>query len=217
MNDKTALQLEDIEKETRAFECPCYNAKLQFRARISIASVGLAPTPEQFAKERGTEVRIGAEKQKKLNLLAEHAEILNVAKELGVLTAFNNAIDATSGSKPLDRDVYFLKWLNTSKKQNTPAFALRQCLPPDDAKGDLSLFGFQDISAILADGAFKMFIPRQLVKGEVIETLEVTSNGVQPQKRMDLTYWVRTKYGYIEKSKEFSDELRKHSIGAFQL
>ena len=219
IEEKTTLELEAIEKETRKFTCPCCQTELQFRTRINITSVGLASTREEIAERDGREVAIGKKEIARNQLLNQHEAVLTTAKKCGVFDAFNRALDVTPYNTPTDRDKYFIQWLKNASKQKAPQYAIRQCLEAQDiaAQGDLELFGTQNVSVILSDGEFKVFVPKKLISGEVIETLTFENGGIKAKRQTDLQTWIRTKYGYVAKSKEFSNELRKHSIGGLQV
>lgn len=210
---KTELQLAAIEKETRSFECPCCNAKLQFRTRVHITSVQTATTPEESAARDGREVSL---KQKE-TISESQKSVIETAKQNGTFKAFVAALEAGATHVPINKEAYFVKWLSKTARQKTPAFALRQCLEERDleAAGELELWGFQYVSAVMVDDEFKVFIPQQLIKGDVIEKLEATPKGLKVKQTINLPIWIRTRFGYVEKSGGFSDELRKHSIGAF--
>lgn len=217
--EKTPQQIEDIERQTRMFTCPCCKAELQFRTRIHITSVGLADTREEVAERDGVEVVISAPEKRRLERVDNNQELLDAAKAMGVLDAFNKAVDAHGKSLPTNRESYFVKWMENADRQNVPQFALRQCLPEKDRSGDLELWGWQNVSVVLSDGEFKCFLPRAFVNGKSISALAINGSGlgVGVKKTLDLAYWVRTRFGYVEKSGEFANEMRKHSIGGFSL
>jgi hypothetical protein len=215
--EKTPQQIEEIEKETRAFTCPNCNTQLQFRTRIQIVSIGEPLSAIEVDKRDG---RPTSEKALARNKLVEaNQNLLDAAEKCGVFSAFWQAVETAANHIPSHRKEYFLKWLERAGKQKTPEYGLRRHLKNYEAEvnGELELWGFQDVSAILCDKQFKLFIPTKLVKGEKIEKLKFSPKGITTNKQMDLTVWIRTKYGYIAKSKVFTDELRKHSIGAFQI
>ena len=211
---KSLLQLEAIEKETRAFDCPCCGAHLQFRARVHIASVSTAMTPEEGAERNGVEIAL----KKKDRISDGEKSVIEKAKENGVFSAFNAALEAAAINLPNNRESYFVKWLSQTAKQKAPAFALRQCLEEKDleAGGDLELWGFQSVSAIMVNDEFKVFIPVQLVKGDTIEKIEATAQGLAVKQTVNLPIWIRTRFGYVEKSSAFSKELKNILSAAFK-
>ena len=152
-------------------------------------------------------------------LMEDNAEFLAAAKSLGVFDAFHQAVDAAAltvaGGAPNDKDKYFLQWMKKASKQNAPAFALKQCLNGGGSSGHLEMWGWQNVSVILQDGMFRVFIPRPLVHGQDIKELAMEGGGIVTKRTIALPQWVRTKYGYVEKSGEFANEMRKHSIGGF--
>lgn len=218
--DKTPSQIEAIEKETRAFECPCCKTQLQFRTRVQLTSVGIASTAAECSTRDGVPLLIGQDALKRQKLMEDNAEFLSISKSLGVFDAFHQAVDTAalnvSGGPPNDKDKYFLQWMTKAAKQNAPAFALKQCLG-NGSSGALEMWGWQNVSVILQDGLFRVFLPRQLVHGEDIKELAFKNGEIQTKRTMALPQWVRTKYGYVERSGEFANELRKHSIGAFAI
>ncbi|HEY8560470.1 MAG TPA: hypothetical protein VIL74_08840 [Pyrinomonadaceae bacterium] len=215
----TPEQIEAIEKETRGFYCPCCNTKLQFRARVQLTSVGIADTREEVAERDNVPVQINGADRKRIEKVERNRDFLRFAKETGVLDAFEQAVDAASMFKPKNLEAFFVNWLETAVKVKTPQFALRQCLLSKDlsAGGELELWRSGAIGAILQNGNFKVFIPNDLLKGGTVESLATADGGITKQERTNLQVWVRTRFGYIEKSSEFSRELRKHSIGGFQV
>lgn len=216
MSGKTAMQLEEIEKETRAFVCPVCSTHLQFRVRVNVSSVGLASTTEEIAARDGVPVLEGAEARRKRELVENNQEFLASAKALGVFDAFNTALDAQGKHLPNHRDSYFIKWLENATRLRVPQFGIRQCLPEDDRAGDLELWGYARVAAVIADGEFRAFVPRDLIDGGQVASLTAGTNGITVKKQIDLPMWVRTRFGYVERPGEFAAELRKHSIGAFQ-
>jgi hypothetical protein len=216
---RTPLQLEIVEKETRGFTCPHCNTHLQFRVNVAVVGVQETLTREEGAVRDESPLKVSKQTLEKYALNGKYDGFLDTAKNLGVFDAFNQALEATPHSIPKDRELYFLKWFEKASRIKTHSYALRQCLQEKDliAVGDLELWGFQNVCAVLADGVFKVFLPTELTNGKAIEKLVPTEKGFQLQKQTDLTIWVRTRFGYIERSGEFCNELRKHSIGSFQL
>jgi len=216
----TPLQLEAIEKETRSFVCPMCDAHLQFRLAIKVNGVQPTLSGDEMAARDGRDPLRNSANLAKQQLAQENIEFLKVSKELGIFDAFNQAVETAQiglpGDAPVNREGYFLKWFQRASKQNAPSFALKQCLNGSSG-GNLTLWGFQNVSAILQDGLFRMFIPRQLLHGNDLKELVMEKGEIVTKRAVDLTYWVRTKYGYVEKSGEFANELRKHSIGAFSV
>lgn len=216
--EKTPQQMKEIEKETRAFICPCCEAQLQFRVRVHVASVGPALTPAENAKRDGRPLLLSQETLARQKLLDEYADFLAVSKSLGVFDAFNQAVDTASlnvsGGPPNDREKYFLQWMKKAAKQNAPALALKQCLN-GSASGQIEMWGWMNVSVIMQDGMFRVFIPRPLVHGDDIKELAFEGGEIITKKSMALPQWIKTKYGYVERGGEFANELRKHSVGAF--
>lgn len=217
---KTEKQLAAIEKETREFTCPCCDTRLQFRVAVNVKSVGIALTPQEAADRDDRPLAVGQETLQRQKLVEDNAEFLAASKRLGVFDAFHQAVDtaslSVSGGPPKDKDKYFIQWMKKAAKQNAPQFALRQCLN-GAAGGNLELWGWMNVSAILQDGLFRVFIPRKLINGEDIKELALENGGIVTKRTVALPTWVRTKYGYVERSSEFANELRKNSIGGFAL
>lgn len=215
---RTPLQVELVEKETRSFVCPHCSTQLQFRVNVAVVGVQ-ALSSDGKATRSDNPMKVSKRTLEKHALIEKYDGFLDTAKKLGVYDAFIQALEATPHTIPNDRELYFMKWFEKASRMKTPPYALRQCLQKEDliVVGDLQLWGFQNVCAVLADGVFKVFIPTEFANGKAIEKLVSNVSGIQLQKQTDLNIWVRTRFGYIERSGEFSNELRKHSIGSFQL
>lgn len=193
----------------RIIECPSCGTTLKCYVVANVT--GAVKADEEFVSQ------VSQDKLAKQRILEAGADLLAVAKELGVFDSFNQALDALEEHKPKDREFYFLKWITKAQRKHAPQMALAQCLPNGAKLGRLEAWGWQYVMAIRQAGEIKMFLPTQLLHGDPIEKLEITKNGIKPVKSLTWQDWVKTKHGYVEKSSEFAAELRKRSFGDFAL
>lgn len=206
--DLTPIQLEAIEKETRAFRCPACDAHLQFRARLLIIGVQEPLSPEEVSIKDGLT---------KLSEKPKPNELVVQAKRDGIFSAFaKTAQVAMCNNMPQDLERYFVTWLTRATKIRSPQFAIRLCLPEDERSGDLELWAFNTMAGVVKDGYLRTFLPYQLVQGrEVPGTLKPSGNGIQRvPTEMTLTRWIKTRNGYVTGYMLFN-ELRGKAAGAF--
>lgn len=210
MNEKTPLQIEEIEKETRAFECPNCHMHWQFRVRVNVTGVGRTLTGEEFAARENNQPIAP-------RFTSGAQQILDEAEATGILPAFKSVF--TSGANanqiPNDLEAYFLTWLTKAQRKPAPQFGIRLCLPKEDRVGNLELYTFQQVTAVLSDGFFRAFLPTPLVKGETIKPLVRTNGMLHSGDTVNLEMWVRTKYGYVSHRGALFAEMQRKCVGEF--
>jgi hypothetical protein len=107
-------------------------------------------------------------------------------------------------------------WVNRSQKVKTPQFAIRPCLDPSEREGDLELYAFQNIAAVVRDGYVLSFLPYQFVKGQSIAaTLSANGNGLQKTEHLTLPQWIKTRNGYVVGKGALFQELKGKAAGNF--
>lgn len=218
LKNEQQVDIEELYQQSPSFNCPCCQAKLSFKTRVKVSSVGVVLDSGETLEVFDEKEKIGKKRQRRLERIEANKDLLNAAKSSGILKAFRKALECEPNT-PTDINSYFIKWLEHLQKQKAPQFALRKTLQDANisASGDLSLWGFQNVSVITSDGDFRLLVPRTLVNGEDIETLNINGNKLQQQKTMTLDLWIRTKNGYVKPNSSFSKELRKRSFGDFQV
>jgi hypothetical protein len=196
--------LEPSEGSAKTFQCPCCNARIQFKTSTRIVAVeAVLPSGESV------------EQKPKVNpkFTDEEAAIIERARESGILKNFADALSQTS-NVPKDAEKYFLTFLKLAQRKDYPQFGLRMALPKGDGGGKLEAWVCQEITLITSDGYFKQFIPTKLVRGETLESL--SANGGIQKKQMTLDMWVRTGFGYVKGKGLLFKELRSaRSHGGF--
>lgn len=213
MSDElTPLKIEAIEKETKAFDCPSCGAHLQFLVRVSVMGVHEAETPQVRPGERLPPPKPAPVPKRKTVYPATEA-----AKDAGIFEAFITTLKtATPHNVPADLERYFSVWLSRAEKVKTPQFAIRPCLEASEREGDLELYAFQNLAAVIRDGYLHSFLPYQFVKGkEIGATLSANGNGIQKKENVTLPEWIKTRNGYVLGRGALFQELRGKAAGAF--
>lgn len=209
-DELTPLKIEAIEKETRTFGCPSCGAHLQFLVRVKVMGVHEAETPQVRPGESSPPPK-PAPKPKTVYPATE------AAKEAGIFEAFKTTLKtATPHNVPSDLERYFSMWLSRAEKVKTPQFAIRPCLEAADREGDLELYAFQNLAAVVRNGFVHSFLPYQFVKGkEIGATLSPNGKGIQKNEHITLPEWIKTRNGYVVGRGLLFKELRGKAAGAF--
>lgn len=225
---KTPLQLEMIEKETRAFECPNCHQRLQFRLGVVVTGVQAPPTPEESALRYGLPpplVKASKDHPEKVvdhQMAAENLRLKRLVqfyKDSGIMSAFLEiASDLKSHQMPKDTDTFFLNWLRTcTTALLIPKFALRKLIN-EFKDGQIEVQHSQGIGAVISDGTLRAFVPMHLLRGEVIRA----GGGSNTKLRTSATdagvdNWIRTKHGYVVGTGVMFQELKRQAKGSFEL
>lgn len=220
-SDKTPEQIAAIEKETRSFICPTCGDHLQFRVTVQVKAIQPSPLADEIALRNGTALpekqitRVTTVK----SVRDDPASVLQ-AKSDGTWNAFLTTIAAARPQQqPKDLSSFFDSWLRSATQIRTPQLAIRPCLPLEDRNGDLELWAFSYIAAIIVNGRLKTFIPYQLIKGEPLPaSLSNNGNGVERRKgsSADLAVWVKTRNGYVVGKGLLFNELKGKRAGQFE-
>lgn len=204
----TELSAEEIEKESSAFTCPMCKARVQFMVRVKVYGVREALTADEHDELHGRKTVKGPSDHER--------EVIELAKSEGVIEALRQAVEASSTSRPRDIEQFFITFLNSATRTSTPEFALRQCLVDKaDARGKLELYTLNGIGAVLADGAFRVFMPTDLIHGRTVKRLGVAGGRPVTKETASLEVWVKTRYGYVVGRGAYMSELRRKSHGDF--
>lgn len=209
--DLTTPELvEAIEKESRGFECPKCHTHLQFMVRVSVIGVRESMTAEEYVARRPGET------PPKNMLSSAEQQVIEEARAAGVLDAFAAAVKVKTPPVPANVEKFFIFFLNTATKMKAPQFAVRMCLPDDEAAGDLEMWSSQGVVAVTSDGVFKTFLPKWIVDGKPNPKLEM--QGGKPRvvpADTSLKVWVRTRNGYVVGRGLLFNELRGRAAGDF--
>jgi hypothetical protein len=212
---KTLTEFEPMsfdDPRAKTFQCPHCDAKLQFKVQVGVYGVfeinennELVPKPPPKpapAKDRFTR---------------QERALLESLREAGLYTAFEAAARASLYTNAKDMERYLLTFLQSAVPVKTPQFAIRQCLPEDEATGDLELWQLNTVTAVIADGEIRAFFPVDLIKGRPLRT-KLQSNGktiTAEKETITVSDWVRTRNGYVAGRGLLFKELRGKAAGAF--
>lgn len=224
--ERTPLQLEAIEKETRGFECPYCHNHLQFRLVVKVNAVQPTPSGAEVAERDG---RVLAESNKNNSLSGDELKVqaesqrlqrlMQFYKDSGIFDAFIEiAEELKAHQMPKNRETFFLNWLRTCVKASLiPKFALRKLI--NEFNDELiEVQHSQGIGAVISDGTLRAFVPMHLLRGEVIRA----GGGSNTKLRTSATdagveHWIRTKHGYVLGSSVMFQELKRQAKGSFEL
>lgn len=209
-NELTPLKIEAIEKETKAFICPHCNTHLQFLVRVQVMGVHETVEGQNYAEDR-----VAATEAQKTPRAKLPIEIVEKAKELGIYEKFVTTLTlATPFNVPKDLERYFCMWFQRATKIRTPQLAIRPCLDATDRDGNLELWAFQNLAAVVKDGYLHSFLPYQFVKGESLPATLAVGEKVAPSA-LTLPVWVKTRNGYVAGKGLLFQELKGKAAGAF--
>ena len=199
--DIEQLKIEIIEKETRAFSCPCCKVELQFLVGVTVKGVHLAGESTDSAKIKP----VKPEKS--------HDDILLDDLELsGVLSPFLDACEWVSNwTPPKDLRKFFLTFIKNAKRDShISQIELQEMVL--DSKGFLDAFTFQAITVILEDGKYRRFMPHEVYKKRAVAKIRIASGEIE-RTRFTAQAWQKTRYGYVNND-IFCSALRLESRGS---
>lgn len=209
MNEQE-IKIDAIEKESRAFACPCCGERLKFVTSVHINGV-----------RKESEWRAGDEMPstppKKAIFTDEELAYLAHNKETGAFTAFEKAVELSNCTKPNNLERAFInlpKVLTRYKK--APQAALQILLPAEERgkAGLLELWKCGYVEVICRDGEVVAFLPVGMtITGEASGKINFTGK----QESMPVETWVKTRFGYVAGKGLLFNELRQKSYGAFAL
>lgn len=192
-------RIEAIEKETRTFTCPCCDADLQFIVGVIVRQVRIAGEPPPPKEPEIIET--------------EEDRAIAEFKSSGVLDAFIQACEWVSNwSKPSDLSKYFLTFMRNAQKVSESTIKLRAFVP-EECKGRLEAYTFANITMVLENGEYRMFLPTEIYKKQPAKRL-FAEGGQIIRKEIDSKQWAKTKYGYVA-GHVFASALALESRGAY--
>jgi len=199
--DKQALKIEIIEKQSRAFICPCCQTELQFLVGVQVKGV------------RPAEKSVTPEPQPIEAPPSDEDLALANLEEQGVVQPFIQACEWVSNwSPPKDLRRYLLVFLKNAKKASESQLTLKN-LVSEDCHGYLEAYIFQNIVLIIEDGQYRQFMPTEVYKKQFVRKL-VTDNGLLQRVKMNADDWRKTRFGYVA-GNTFFKALQLESRGAF--
>lgn len=212
--DKKLTEFEPLtfnDPHSKVFKCPCCQARLQFKAKVDIIGVYELGEDDTPVVERPRLVKKDA-------LTPAERTLIDSIKADSLFAPFEATMrTSTPHNVPADLEKYFLTFLKRATKVKTPQFAIRPCLPADEREGDLELFAFQNMAAVVRDGYLRSFLPYQLVNGkEIPDTLHSKGKGVGVSRNdITLSDWVKTRNGYVSGRGLLWNELCGKAAGNF--
>lgn len=184
--------------------CPCCN---------SLIKVGIAISAEVTVEKLSTDDNTNLDDWRSGLTDGQIAAIEN-AESIGAIEAFRQAVDE---SKSLDtpRDIrkFFLTFWRTARPKAIPRISLS--IITRSIGGRIDIWAAQGVSAVVADGRMRQFIPIELLTGAPITKISRANKTVA---RMDvdenlLKEWIDSKKGYISRGCMAASVAKAASIG----
>lgn len=205
----TPLQVEEINKETRGFQCPSCRKHLQFRVAVKVTAVMPTLTGEEVAA-RDAGMSLPIEK-------ASITRLLGYYRDVGILDAFTQVVKEHFADKmPNDPDKFFLTFLKTSVRATMiPKLALQRLINEFDG-GNIEVYTAQQIAAVVSDGTLRCFVPAHLLRGEVVRMGKGSNTKLRTRATEErLETWIRTRHGYVVGRGLMFQEMQKQARGDF--
>ena len=194
----------------KTFQCPHCDAKLQFKVQVGVYGVfEISDDDELLSKPKPAVV--------KDRFTPDERALLESLRAAGLYAAFETAARASLYTNAKDMERYFLTFLQSAVPVKTPQFAIRQCLPEEDANGNLELWQLNTVVAVIADGEIRAFFPVDLIKGRPLRD-SLKSNGktiTTAKEYVTIGDWVKTRNGYVVGRGLLFRELRGKAAGHF--
>jgi len=152
----------------------------------------------------------------KVGLAAEQIQVVERARKVGVLAAFESVVnESQKGKVPKSIEKFFLTFMNMAVPRRIPQFCMDKL---NDAFGGerISVYGAQGIALILAGNEIRWFVPYDLVRG--VPLSKIGGTGTTKRASIDedaFVEWIRTKHGYVAGRGVMLDSMRAKSRGAF--
>lgn len=221
LKEKTALQLEAIEKETRVFQCPSCGYHMQFRVNVKVKAVQESLSGEEIDVR---DSRPKGSKDQKSELAnppmgINRPQLVRLGqyyRDTGIIDAFENvANELMAHQLPADMDKFFLTWLTTTVKASLiPKISLQRLM--NEFKGQVEVYHAQGIGAVTSGGQLRCFVPMHLLRGEIIRAGNGSNTKLRTRATEErLEVWIRTKHGYIYGAGSMFEEMRKQAKGSF--
>lgn len=161
------------------------------------------------------ELQGASEKDWKQLLKPEQLQVLDDAKQTGVLQSFEVATKAAKVDQiPRNIERFFLNWLRAAKPMSIPSFALDQFVR-DFNKARIQFCGAQGIGVVLANGIIRQFIPTHVVVGRAIRDNTGGLRARVDAEKTKFNNWTRTRFGFVAGKGALYENLKRCSIGEF--
>jgi hypothetical protein len=196
----------------KTFQCPHCDAKLQFKVQVGVYGVFEISDDNELLPKPPLEPAVIKDR-----FSPDERALLESLRTAGLYTAFETAARASLYTNAKDMERYFLTFLQSAVPVKTPQFAIRQCLPEDDASGDLELWQLNTVVAVIADGEIRAFFPVDLIKGRPLrDPLKSDGKTITTAKEyVTVGDWVKTRNGYVAGRGLLFRELRGKAAGHF--
>ncbi len=149
----------------------------------------------------------------RLGLTPEKTQALEVAKEAGLITAFEAAVNRRkNGTTPKNIERYFLTFLDKARPVKVPGFVLKKAMQifPDTR---IEIRASDGIAALLTDGVIRGFVPQATLMGTTISG----SNMRTSVRLEEVEEWIRTRWGFVAGKGFLFAELQQSCFGGFAL
>jgi hypothetical protein len=188
-------------RRSNTFSCPACQTALQFRMNVVVKSVVDPATGAEYKRSVDLAKKLSEAQDSRL----ESNELLQFLKDTKLFDAFLDAWKQLPAShiRPKNLERHMLTFLELAVETSIPSHVKRKL------QSELN-------AAVVADGVVKMFAPSSLMRGESLGTIKVAGGELTATSdTRSLSYWVRTKYGYVEGRGALWEELRRKSKGDF--
>lgn len=190
-------------KQSQSFDCPMCKARLYVNLELRLKRI--------VALDEEGKPMAGLSE----SVTGENAALLKELEESGIAQAFFETLErAMVGGTPRNPNRHLLDFIKGATRVRIARHLLRPLIQEFD--GQIEIYAHNLIAAIVAGGQVRCFIPYPLLKGETVNRL--TQNGTQitsTAEPMTSQRWRKSKFGYVEGSGAFFNELRKKSYGDF--
>jgi hypothetical protein len=200
-------------RRSNTFSCPACQTALQFRMNVVVKSVVDPATGAEYKRSVDLAKKLSEAQDSRL----ESNELLQFLKDTKLFDAFLDAWKQLPAShiRPKNLERHMLTFLELAVETSIPSHVKRK-LQSELNAARLSVLSHGVMSAVVADGVVKMFAPSSLMRGESLGTIKVAGGELTATSdTRSLSYWVRTKYGYVEGRGALWEELRRKSKGDF--
>lgn len=221
LREKTAVQVEDIDKETRAFDCPQCGYHMQFRLSVKVLTVQRTLSGEECAERDGRELPPRKLTPEEANppMGVNRPKLVRLGQyyqDVGIIPAFEIvAKELLSHQLPNDMNKFFLTWLTTTTKASLiPRLALQRLI--NEFNGEIAVYHAQGIGAVVSNGQLRCFMPMHLLRGEIIRAGNGSNTKLRTRATEErLERWIKTRHGYVYGAGMLFSEMQKQAKGGF--
>lgn len=220
---RTLENIEAVEKETRAFECPNCSAHLQFMVRVNVFGVKESMTGEEVSVRDGRPLPPAPTPAAPNGNGGSPAQarLVEAMKADGTFEAFTKTVDATlPAGRPKNVEKFFLTFLETCTPIAVPSSVLRKIIGElktmGEPEGFITVYSAQQVALVTVDGEPKLFTPVRLLRGERVRLSANAQVRLRIRaKEESIEHWIRTRNGYVVGRGELFNELARKRPGEF--